>query len=128
MPASYRIDTLLGCVFANFYGIVTEADLEEYFRALLADPNFNTSYKHLIDTRKTTETQMRIEYINSLARRGGSLPPDIMQAFVASSDLSYGLLRMYIAQHPESNKMEVFRDYEEACRWLGLPDTDSQTS
>ena len=54
-----------------------------------------------------------------------SIPPSKM-AFVAQSDLEFGLSRVFEAyRQDERTDFRVFRDFEEALEWAGIPEPDN---
>jgi hypothetical protein len=67
-----------------------------------------------------SEVQVTSEYIREVAR-STSYAEGSRRAFVASSDVQFGLSRMFQILSDESPaEVRVFRDLAEARRWLGL--------
>ena len=120
MPATYCIRPELELIHGSFFGVVTEAEVDEYYRTIMADSAYHTNYKHLLDTRQATKIKMSSNYVCRLAHRG-YLSPGARQAIVANTNSAYGLSRMYISWHPRSKELQVFRSYKDAWRWLKLP-------
>jgi hypothetical protein len=54
MPASYHIDPKVGVVFTTLTDYVTDEDLLDHQRRLLADPDFRPMMHQCIDARGVT--------------------------------------------------------------------------
>jgi len=120
MSASYRIAKSLETVFTSLEGVVTDDDLLGYRRELESDPDFDPAFAQLIDCRGVAEVALDSETIRTIARPS-VYAPGAKRAIVATRDAVYGLARMYERlRGGESDEVRVFRDIEEARRWLGL--------
>jgi len=120
MPAEYKIDTSSGVVFSLAQGVLTENDAYSHQDKLRKDPDFDPSFSQLFDFVNVGQVLLSTEAIHHLAERNpfglGS-----KRAFVAPSDLMYGLSRMFqvlITDH--QNELSVFRDMQEAHKYLSL--------
>jgi hypothetical protein len=120
MPVSYVIDVEQRLVRSRAWGVLSDEDLITHYRAIAADPLFEPTFSQLGDLRDVTGVSLNATTIRSestllvfdrAARR----------ALVASSDLAFGISRMY-AQQAEAapQNIQVFRDMREAERWLAL--------
>lgn len=125
MPLRYRIDLANGVIWTSASGEVNDEDVFEYRRAQLTDPDFRPGLLELADVRGVESLNVTSEGISRLAGADATHSMDERTrrlAIVASSDHVYGMARMYqtmTALHrPE---VAVFRDYAEACVWLGIP-------
>jgi hypothetical protein len=123
VPVSYRIDREGRTVFTKASGVVTDADVLEFQKRLGDDPDFETDFRQLADCRAIEEialTRGGVEEASSRSPFGaGSL-----RAFVVSGDAAFGMARMFEnLRHRARDEVRVFRDVEEARRWLGLPPT-----
>ncbi|MBI1374772.1 MAG: hypothetical protein GC159_18790 [Phycisphaera sp.] len=98
---------------------------EEFLRCLgdaASRPGFEADFGHLVDLRQIEDLQASMgdfeQRINADMRLVGSWPA-FRIALVCSSDLIYGIARMYQslmgAAHVE---VEIFSDIDEAERWL----------
>ena len=120
MPASYRIDVARRVVLSRAWGVFSAQDVFDHFTALAADPAFDPSFYQLIDLRDVEQVDLETSFIRRHALErlfaGGAL-----RALVVSSDIHYGLARMYgaYAEYASQN-VRVFRDMHEAEQWLGL--------
>jgi hypothetical protein len=120
MAWSYRIDPARRVVFSVFEGTVTDEELPAYAAALRADPDFEPSFSQLADTRGVVRLDVSGAAVGLLV---GVNPygAGSRTAVVVSSDLAFGMARMYqIRRSSAPDEVEVFRDVNEARRWLGL--------
>jgi len=118
MPANYRIDEELGVVFGTFAGTVTLSDLIEAQRALMADPRFRPHLSLLLDTRDAADVRLSAEDVRTLSR-STALGPGARRAIVATTDLRFGLARMYeMLSAGRPDQTAVFRTIEDALDWL----------
>ena len=120
MPAEYQIDTLSGVVFSLAHGIVTDHDAYSHQDKLRDDPGFDPSLSQLFDFTMVTQADLSIDAIHYLAERNpfglGS-----QRAFVAPSNLMYGLSRMFqILTNDHQDELSVFRNMQEANKYLSL--------
>ena len=89
-------------------------------RRLKADPEFDSRFWQFLDFTEVEEFMITSEGIHMLASRDpwGS---GARRAFVAPTDLAYGMLRMHeFLLNDESQEVVVFRNALEAWDWLGL--------
>jgi hypothetical protein len=120
---SYRIDHALRVVRSRGWGTLSTSDLQDYTSRLLADPAFDPDYRSLADLTEVTRVD-----IDQVALSQAAWMPSFTQgtrrAIIASSDLVYGLARMF-ATHSErfGQVVHVYRDRADAEAWLGLPDS-----
>ena len=120
MPASYRIDVARRLVLSRAWGVFTAQDLLDHYNALAADPAFDPSFSQLVDLRDVEQVELDTSVIrrHALERLFGG---GAQRALVVSSDMHYGLARMYGAfAEFASQNVKVFRDMHEAEQWLGL--------
>jgi hypothetical protein len=120
MPADYVIDAGRRTVFSRAWGRLTNDDLLGVQDVLRADPAFDPGYRQLYDFTGVTEIAVSRDAFPALRAR---TPFDhtARQAFVAGSQAAFGMARMYELLHDLSEQQfRVFRDANEARRWLGL--------
>jgi hypothetical protein len=120
MPVSYVIDAEQRLVRSRAWGVLSDEDLIAHYRAIAADPLFEPTFSQLGDLREVSEVTLSATII----RREATLlvfDRAARRALVASSDLAFGISRMY-AQQAEAapQNIDVFRDITEAERWLAL--------
>ena len=125
MPITFEIDRARKTVFAQATGTITKDDFFSYQKALQAPVElryFNEciDLSTAEDFEGATDTNMM-----GLARMSVQLDdpaqPTLL-AIIATSDLHYGLARMYETyrsmQPNNSRKVAIFRTRDEAIRWL----------
>lgn len=96
------------------------ATIKEHFPSLTRDLIWDFRHGTL---RSVTAAQL--ERIPAIARQHMPNRPGGKTAYVVAADVDFGLLRMYIAIASYSQlpyEYNVFRDYEEALRWVGGAD------
>lgn len=119
MPITYRFegDTL----FTTIEGDTGYEDVKSYLDALFADPGFRPGMPGLIDCRrvKSMFTISDLRKTATDARSRPELQVPGRAAVLASSNLVYGLLRMYeVFTEGSPSQIRVFREPEEAIAWL----------
>ncbi len=99
--------------------------MTEHRCALSCDPDFVPNYRQIFDLRGVTDleltsTDLRERVANDVFG-GGS-----RRALVASSDLVFGMARMYqlLAADENTDEIRVFREMSDAVRWLDLAEVD----
>jgi hypothetical protein len=105
-------------VLSRAWGVLSEEDLVAHYQALAADLRFQPTFAQIVDLREVTSfalgsaalrREAAIRVFDRAARR----------ALVASSDIAFGLSRMYATEaYDVSPSIEVFRDMAEAEDWV----------
>ena len=126
MSTRYSIDPQRHLVLAVFDGDVSDADLRAHVDALEADPQFDRGMSELVDMSRVTGVSVTSDGIRAAA----SAPVHALharRAFVAPTDLLYGLARMYQGYWSQGldHEVAIFRAVEPALQWLGVTDTPS---
>ena len=120
MPVSYLIDRNRGLVLSRLAGTVTEAEMHEHNRKLRTDPDFDPSFRQLVDCTGLTEILIRTPTITAVSQNQ-FFTPGTRRAFIATSDVAFGLARMFALQAESSGQtIEVFRERRVAEEWLGI--------
>ena len=124
MPCDYRIDRTRRVVLARGYGPVTETDLTGNRERLSADPDFDPALNLLYDLTEATGVGASPVFPQSFAAR--SIFADASKrAVVAGDDSVFGVARAFLAWGAESSaNIRVFRNIDEARRWLALDQAD----
>lgn len=121
MPTSYTIDTAGQMVRVRAWGVYSDADLREYYRKIVADSRFRSSYRCLMNLEGVKVFALDCRVIAEVA---GWAVFDVgtRRAIVAPSDVAYGLSRMF-SMHGEraGQNIEVFRSEDAAEAWLASP-------
>jgi hypothetical protein len=116
---SYRFEG--DFLFTTIEGETGYGDVKAYLDALLEDPRFRPGMPGLIDCRavKSLFSIMDLRRTAADARRRPELQVPGRAAVLASSNLVYGLLRMYeVFNEGNPAEIRVFRKPEEAMAWL----------
>ena len=122
MPVTSQIDSSLGVVFSTCQGVVTQEDILAQIEMFNTDPAFQPSFDHLVDMRGTTRLDVSGEGIR-LVSTHSVFNEKSHRALVAVKDDIFGMARMYQLFREWSEKpdqVRIFRDMEEARRWLGF--------
>jgi hypothetical protein len=108
-------------LFTTIEGPTSYEDVKTYLDGLMEDPRFRPGMPGLIDCRKV-KSLFSISDLRKTAA-DAKLRPQMQvpgrAAVLASSNLIYGLLRMYeVFNEGNPAEIRVFRAPEEAVRWL----------
>lgn len=122
MPASFRIDLVRKLVSTTISGVITFEEVVALAVALKGDPLFHPAFAELLDLRQATFSSLTFQELRLLARTIDPFSSTALRAIVATDDLIYGTSRMYQAVRDQENNIQVFRNLEDARRWLGLSD------
>ena len=107
-------------MLSRLSGTVTETEVREHNRTLRTDPDFNPSYRQLIDCTGLTEILVSTPTINAISH-DQFFAPGTRRAFIATTDAAFGLARMFALQAEGSGQtIEVFRERRLAEEWLGI--------
>jgi hypothetical protein len=120
LPVSYLIDPNQRLVFSRLSGTVTEPEVHKHNRTLRADPDFNPNYRQLVDCTGVTEILLSSTTINAVSH-DQYFAPGTRRAFIAISDVAFGLARMFaLSAEGSGQTIEVFRERRVAEEWLGI--------
>jgi hypothetical protein len=123
MPITYDIDRSRDLTIFTLSG---EVGYQEFISALTDYGREGTTLFELYDLRSISGKRLTTGEINSLAdflsRHPDLRPPGNKTAVVVSEDVDYGFSRMISILTEDSTvyDIEVFRDEDEAWRWLGI--------
>lgn len=117
MSTTFRIDTGLGVIFTMCRERVTDLEVLGYLRAVAQHPDYNPTFKHLIDCTQIGVFEISADLTRSVAQKK-LFSSRSRCAIVAPQDHIYGMARMFELQHTGS--VQVFRDLASAEKWLGL--------
>ena len=121
MPADFYIDAQRRMVFSKVVGVLGRAEAVDHMDRLLRHPDFRPAFNQLADFRDVSEVKLSSDDVRELAGRT-IFGPHSQRAFVVSSDLQFGLGRVFGSyRHIEGEKgITIFREMSEALRWLSL--------
>ena len=119
MPITYRFEG--GFIFTSIEGETGYADVKAYMDQLVRDPSFTPGMSGVVDCRRVTSrfsiTDLRRTAADVKSRPQMQVPS--RAAVLASSNLVYGLLRMYeVFSDGDPVEIRVFRRPEDAMAWL----------
>ncbi len=120
MPISYDIDPNERLVISRLSGVVTNDEVQIHNRSLRTDPQFDPSYRQLIDLTGITEIRITTDTVTTAAQNQ-YFTPGARRAFIATTDATFGLARMFALRAEAGGQtIEVFRDRAKAEKWLGI--------
>lgn len=124
MPLSIRIDSTAPAVWARASGRLTQNDVLVGLADLTSASAFEPGIPQLLDLRDVTHVDISGDELHRIVAAAGRLGDRLgggKLALVAGAPVTYGLSRMYEV-FTESIEVEVrvFRDPDEAHRWLGV--------
>jgi hypothetical protein len=123
VPAEYRLDLPLRLVRTHEWGVLTDDDLRDLYEQIRTDPAFDPSFRQLCDLRGVTQITTSVETLRSLAQNHVFMSGS-RRAFVVGRAVDFGLARLFQTySEAEGQAVEVFRDMNDAERWLGLEDS-----
>ena len=124
MPITYAIDTALNRVTITYRGLITPEDNLATYPLYLDDPQACPTHDYLVDLSDPIEIDSSYARMQTMVSRLTPLyanrAPGALTAIFASSDMAFGLARMYAslnAVHGMEN-VSVFRTKPEALAFL----------
>ena len=125
MPITFQIDHERRIVFARGVGVLSDEDVFDYQRGVWTRED-TRGYSEMMDMRSVEQIALpsmdRVRDLANLSAEMDAGTAGTRFAIVASSDLAFGLGRMYEAyrgMNPKSRKeVRVFRSPEDALKWL----------
>ncbi len=130
MPIRYRVLTDENVVLTEAWGTLTDRELRTYSQELLDDPDLREGFRELFDLRRVESVQATgqalrelVEFDQAYWKRAGT---DARAAAIAPTDVTFGLMRMYMSMADRlPGERAVFHDAESARAWLGLEPEDA---
>ena len=99
-------------------GVVTVGEGLDHEERLSNDPDFEPDFSQLFDCRGIVKIKITSDAVRLITTKS-PFSRKARRAIVADMDLVYGLARMY-QMMMRDYEVNVFRDIDEACRWLGI--------
>jgi hypothetical protein len=119
MVGRYIIHTEERYIEEILEGEVTLPGMAALVQAALSDPAMDSSFDGLVDM---TAAQIKLSYedVRQIAHglRNDHRASRGRWAFVVSSSLSHGIVRMFEALSDDAIAVQIFRDREKALAWL----------
>jgi len=121
MATTYEINAERGVIVVTVTGDLTDEGLFDMHRRLAEDPAVRRDFALLFDLREAHGESVTTDGVRALAGLPLVLSPESRRAVVVPTDLGFGMARVYgMRREAKGSKVEVFRDFAEACRWIGL--------
>jgi len=123
MPITYDIDRSRDLTVFSLSG---EVGYQAFISALIDYGREGTTFFELYDLRSISGKRLTTGEISSLAdflsRHPDLRSPGNKTAVVVSEDIDYGFSRMIsmLTEDTTAYDIEVFRDIDEAWKWLGI--------
>ena len=129
MPIGYRIDTEHGIVISTGDGTLTFSESLTHQDTLLEDPAFNPKFSQLLDLSLVTRMEFKSTDLERLAANS-VFENDSHRAVLVSSDLAYGLFRMFqmLRNNEGENGIRIFRELKPALDWVHLSCSECEQS
>lgn len=125
MPINYSIDDDLKVIFTTASGVLTEKELLEHKRKVIADPKFKPGFVELSDVRFISDLEISASGLERFVAQDDSDSErlkDFKLAIVVSGALEFGMGTMYELMSRENNRnVRIFRDLRLAKDWLQIP-------
>lgn len=125
MPIDYSIDEDLGVVFTTASDVLTEDELLEHKRKMVADPRFQPGFVELSDVRLISDLAISASALEKFVAQDDSDAERLEKyklAIVVSGALEFGMGTMYEMMSVENNRnVRIFRDVGLAREWLQIP-------
>jgi len=122
VPVSYRIFAADGLVVSRAAGVFTAREMTAHARVLAGDPRHHREFQQLYDLTDVTEVRVSQEEVQGFEYRNMPFDPAARRAFLATSDLVFGMARMILARAGVTDEQGiVVRTLPEACAFLGRP-------
>jgi hypothetical protein len=123
MPCAYEIDADYRLIRTRIWGLLTYAELTANRLRMENDPAFKADFSQLADLREVTAIALTGDQIREFAAHS-PFTPGTRRAVVASSDVAFGLGRVYGSYREAispKDQIRIFRHLNDAEEWLGLP-------
>jgi hypothetical protein len=128
MPVQYFIDKRHGLVITSAWDLVTFPEYKVHQDQLIADPEFNPAFNHLLDSTHVTKINLNTSEIRAITSRS-VFSSTSKRAIIAPNPAYFGVARMAEVYHSMAgspSQVRVFRDLSSALKWLGLEASDIQ--
>ena len=130
MATEFKIYPQLGVVISRGNGVFTQADFLDHVSRMQANPEFRPDLHQIVDCRAIEKMELTSSQVAYLAGKS-FFGVRSRRAFVVSSDVQFGLARMFAAYRElkAGQEVMVFQEMPAALSWLGLsPDLFSDTA
>lgn len=121
MPITHHVDRELNILFVTRSGSISSQDEQRALRERQADPRVVPGIPVLVDCRyvEPADDSDTVRYLADKVTQLASRLRCGPVAIVVSNNAQFGMARMYqILTESDHQETEIFRDYDEALRWL----------
>ena len=119
MQVDKQVNAADRVVILSVSGELGDSDLLSLAIDIENDPEVKPDFSMLVDVRRADVRNVTSAGVRALADRPLALSPASRRGIVVPSELGFGMARVYEAlRNAESGAIRVFRDYEEAQRWV----------
>lgn len=118
MPVENQVIPSHHLVITRMFGEVVYDDVLNVSKQLLADPEFNPKYDQLVDLSGVVKVNVSSDMLRNHARSVLPYEKSSSCSVIATSDLVYGMARMYASVQSDHREFRVFRTVMEAEAWL----------
>jgi hypothetical protein len=119
MPDYYEIDKQRRLVTSTASGAISMDEIWAHQEKLIKDPEYDPTFAQLLDIAQVTKLELNGDDVRTIA--GSKIFASSSRlAIVASSNLLYGLARMFqiFREMKGEQGIHVFRDRDEALAWV----------
>ena len=119
MAWSYGFDAARDVLMVKGTGAVIEDDLRKGTAAAIEEIGTRPRLRCLIDYSQVTEIRLTVDTVRLMAE-SPFFQPESRRAFLAPTDLAFGMARMYqtFAELSTAGNVRVFRNRADAIAWL----------
>jgi len=125
VPFEYRFDASLNCLFTRWIPPLSALDVSVFGESVLSRPEMDERTARLNDLRALTGEMLTADVralAEGMARWDRRTPPH-RAAHIVGTELVFGLTRIFqTVRGAGGEKMAVFRNVDDALRWLALPE------
>ena len=119
MAAEYSIDVKARLVVTILAGIISRDQLLAHMAKLGNDPDFSPTFAELVSVTKGAHINLSYSEIRNMVA-ADPFSTQSKRAFVVRSPSNYGMIRMFQVARGEEGNVEIFKNPEDAYRWLGV--------
>jgi hypothetical protein len=116
-----RIDEEKNIAYIKLSGLLSKKVILSAFDLTVSDKRYKNGMGRLWDFRDADLSSLDTKTITEMAQYSLRFPPginDVKVAFVTLRDLEYGLTRMFEISSKAMTPIQVFREMEEAEKWM----------
>lgn len=125
MTTSYRIYRDINLFIVKSSGPANLKEILDTLKHLQDDPDFSETYDSLWDAIERTVSFKENDVIALMKfLKPYEFNKNPKRAFLVPSDLHHGMVRMFLTYHYGLNRsnLGIFRERDEAFKWLGIQD------